>query len=260
MGAGHRFEEPPVREVALTVFFERIPTLQALNLAQLRVNWGASYPKVGEVPPRLPIRGRQSYLEYLSTNSFWPMPLTTFTNNRGDQAIELQSDRFSLVWRFDEGPKAYPGYNVLSQELLTRFREFREGIAESVLAEVKVTDAILSYTNHVAGYKPESLALGILTGWVHDLSITASADVASLKLHYCSPYKDDDAALTVVVDQPKSDENEEPASSLELEASISIRDGQDLEKRIRTAHDLLGQKFLDIANDDLRRRWGFQDE
>ncbi|MEU8259334.1 TIGR04255 family protein [Micromonospora sp. NPDC048999] len=262
MGSDLRFEEPPVREVSLTVFFERVATLQSLNLAQLRVDWNESYPKVSEVPPRPALRGDAPMRQYLGGNSFWPMPLTAFTNARGDQTIELQNDRFGIVWRFHQGPKTYPGYDELVAELLLRFAEFRRAVSSSLIQEIEPTDIHVSYTNLIEGVLPESLAVGILTNWQTSLAQLDPPELAGLRLHYCSPELEEDVALTIMVD-PSFDrdrERDDPCASLEIEGAISLQDAPSVDRPLAIAHDAVVRKFFELTNNDMRTKWGLRSE
>ncbi|QKW11802.1 TIGR04255 family protein [Verrucosispora sp. NA02020] len=262
MASDLRFEEPPVREVSLTVFFERVATLQSLNLAQLRVDWKDAYPKVSEVPPRPPLRGDTPMHQYLGGNSFWPMPLTAFTNARGDQTIELQNDRFGIVWRFHQGPKTYPGYDELSTELLLRFEDFRRAISNSLAQELNPTDSYVSYTNLIEGVLPESLAVGILTNWQTSLARLDPPELAGLRLHYCSPELEEDVALTIMVD-PSFDrdrDRDDPCASLELEGSISLDDSLAIDQSLAIAHDAVVKKFLELTSNDMKTKWGLRSE
>lgn len=260
MSIDPRFEEPPVREVALTIFFDRVPTLQSINLAKLRVRWANEYPKVSEVPPRPPLRGERAFAEYLGTNSFWPMPFTAFTSTRGDRAIQIQSDRFGIAWRFDHAPKMYPGYEALSQELMMRFSEFREAILSELEQDVDPTDIDVEYTNLIEGYRPEDFAAGVLTKWSSSQSACGAADLAGLRLHFCSDVGDSNIALTVSVD-PTFDEESSGASCLfELNATTDMGPDDDIEVAMRTAHDVLVGKFVELTNDNLRARWGWSSE
>lgn len=253
-----RFKEPPVREVALTVFFDRITTLQTINLAKLRVAWLSAYPKVNEVPPRPPLRGERSFAEFLGSNSFWPMPFTTFEDESGRHAIQLQADRFGIVWNFAKSGEGYPGYVKLSDELMDRFGEFKEVIAQELEEDVRVTDVDLEYTNEVEGFSPEQLVLGILTNWqVDELSIERPS-LAGLRLHYCTDVGSDDTTLDITVN-PLFESAASDACNLELRVTSSVSSQDEIVPRMNTAHDILIEKFLSVLNDEMRRRWGLHD-
>lgn len=259
MAGNPRFKEPPVREVALTVFFDRIPTLQTINLARLRVNWMETYPNVNEVPPRPPFRGERSYAEFLGSNSSWPMPFTTFSDDFGDHVIQLQADRFGIVWSFAKYRRGYPGYERLSQELFSRFEEFQAEVSRELGIDTTVTDIDLEYTNEVENYSPEQLALGILTGW-RDVPLTVNqADLAGLCLHYCDDLDIGDGALTISVETPSGTDRTDTCS-LELNVTARVTDQRDVHLSMESAHDLLVNRFVSLLNDDLRRQWGLYDD
>jgi uncharacterized protein (TIGR04255 family) len=259
MVGASRFEEPPVREVSLTVFFEPIATLQALNLAALRMDWSSDYPKVSEVPPRPPLRTEGRFREYLGSNSFWPMPLTAFANERGNQTIELQNDRFGIVWRFDRSPKAYPGYDHLSNELLVRFVEFRSALTVSIDHDPVPVAASISYSNHIEGYDAATFALGVLTGWTVQNVASPQPDLASLYLHYCDPTDDDSVSVNITIDSPVEAERIGPSCSLELHATSSVA-GDELAETLNRTHEAVHARFRQLINEKLEQRWGKRDD
>jgi uncharacterized protein (TIGR04255 family) len=253
-----RFKDPPVREVALTVFFDKISTLQTINLARLRVAWLDAYPNVKEVPPRPPLRGDRSFAEFLGSNSFWPMPSTTFADESGRHAIQLQADRFGIVWNFAKFGEGYPGYMKLSAEVMSRFGEFKEVVAQELDENVKVTDVDLEYTNEVESLSPEELVLGILTNWQASELSVERANLAGLRLHYCTNMKPDDTTLDITVD-PLFESVANGGCTLEIKVTASVSSQDEVGSRMNSAHDVLVEKFLSILNDDMRRRWGLHD-
>lgn len=254
------FEEPPVREVNLTVYFKWVATLQALNLAQLRIDWKNPYPKVSEVPPLRPTDGR-AFAKYLSENSFWPMPLTTFTNARGDRSVELQNDRFGIVWRFDEGPKAYPGYDDLAAELRDRFSQFREELKSNLTEDVEPVCVSISYQNLIEGYAPEAVAAGVLTGWNFGEGVVASPQSLGLHLDFQSPSEDSsvDIQVDIGTDNVDDPDIDKPCCALDISATVQLSSRDALNAALEKAHDLITDKFLGIINDDMRRRWRWRD-
>ncbi|MEU7983019.1 TIGR04255 family protein [Micromonospora sp. NPDC049081] len=260
MSIDPRFEEPPVREVGLTIFFDRVPTLQSINLAKLRVSWANDYPKVSEVPPRPPLRGERAFAEYLSSDSFWPMPFIAFTSTRGDRAIQIQSDRFGIAWRFDHAPKMYPGYEELSRELLTRFAEFREAIASELEQDLEPTDIDVEYTNLIDGYRPEDFAAGVLTNWANSQALCGPADLAGLRLHFCSNVGNSEIALTISINPTFDEQSDASSCVFELNATAKMSPSDEVEGTMRAAHGVLVDRFVELTNDSLRAGWGWNNE
>src|SRR5262249_11763369 len=103
-------------------------------------------------------------------------------------------------------------------------------------------------------------SLGILTNWSHQHSSLGAIDYATLRFHFCTVPGLRDTSLTITVDDPKAEQDEGPSSSLELQSLMKVTDTSDARETMQLAHDALGDKFLELLNDDLRRRWGLRNE
>jgi uncharacterized protein (TIGR04255 family) len=260
MASGPRFEAPPVREVALTIYFDPVRTMQTLTIAQLRVDWLDDYPKLSEAIPRLSWKDPStSFVDMLSGDAVWPMPLCEFINAAGDKAIQIQNDRFGIVWRFDGPPDSYPGHQILAEELLTRFGAFERLVAERMTASINVERVTIGYENYIDGLTPQQLAIGILTNWSAEVGGNAGdADRCALRLGYLpgEDRRDTFVALNVRVDPCAEFEGTAPAATLSLNATREIHDVKELVSGLEETHAAIIEGFLKITTDDMKRQWG----
>lgn len=260
MAPGPHFEDPPVREVSLTIYFDSIRTMQTLTLAQLRVEWLEDYPKLSEVVPRLPWKESQnSFVDMLAGDANWPMPLCEFINAAGDKTIQIQNDRFGIVWRFDGPPDSYPGHQVLADELLSRFGSFERLVGERMELHVSVERVTVGYINYVDGMTPQRLAVGILTNWSKAVEDNAAiADRCALRIGYVQDDENVTAAVAsnVRVDPCLALEGAGPAAALSLDATRQVNGSKELVAGLEETHAAIVKTFLEITTDEMKRQWG----
>ncbi|BCJ71658.1 hypothetical protein CS0771_12020 [Catellatospora sp. IY07-71] len=259
MSSGPRFDRPPVREVALTVQFDALQTMQTLTLAPLRVDWSPEYPKLSEVAPRSPLTRTGANVEFVSSEAPWPVPRCTFISADGNRAIEIQHDRFGVTWSFDSDAPSYPGFGALSAELAARFGQFEALINSSLGVDIQVNDVEIEYENHIEGIRAEELCFGILSGWAQSTATLAepTLDYAGMRFHYCASPSNDNTAILVGVDTAESDGNGS-ASTLRLEVQRDTDSSKVFVESLSIAHEVLVRRFLEVTTPAMHSEWGLR--
>lgn len=238
-----RFDRPPVREVALTVYFASVDALSATALVPLLTMWQADYPTIEETFPERPRRPDADGFRQLPAR--WPCPLVTASDGMGN-SIAVQSDRITRRWAFREG--RYPGYSQLATELEPRLGELSE-LCGTLGAHLVLEGASCEYRNEIEGMTSRKQILGILTGWTGQAPPPKSpADFLGMHLHFqveeCSVYATINGA----------DHSEGLTMLLESETDS----GSENEKLggLERAHDALVTTFLQISSEEQQREWG----
>jgi uncharacterized protein (TIGR04255 family) len=259
------FDNPPLREVKLSLFFDAIRPLRTLHLAPLRAEWHDEYPKLSESAPLAPWQRPDppGVLEFIASGSNWPVPFCWFTNLRGDRALQLQSDRFIVSWRFDPDSGRYPGFVELRRELAERFDRFSKVVEAAVGQQPNVRQVEVEYSNLIADVRPEGLALGVLTEWqARDVSFGRSIDYLGLRVHYHESVVPPGVAVLVGVDpaegldRPDEDEAAESASTLTLEADCEVAETDEYLAQISRCHDVIIMLFLRLTTPEMHEKWG----
>jgi uncharacterized protein (TIGR04255 family) len=257
------FDNPPLREVKLSLFFDAIRSLRTLHLGPLRAEWHDEYPKLSESAPLAPWQRPDppSVVEFIGTGSNWPVPFCWFTNLRGDRALQLQSDRFIVSWRFDPDSGRYPGFVELRRELAERFDRFSKVVEAAVGQQPDVRQVEVEYSNLIAGIRPEELALGVLTEWqTRDLGIGRSINYLGLRVRYYESADSPGVGVLVGVDPAEGldrpDETAESASTLTLNADCQVAETDEYLAQISRCHDVIIMLFLRLTTSEMHEKWG----
>lgn len=238
-----RFERPPVREVALTVFFASVDALSVTALVPLLTEWQRNYPSIEETFPERPRRLDTDAVRPL--RSRWPCPLVTASDGTGN-SVAVQSDRIIRRWAFSEG--RYPGYNQLAAELEPRLQELAE-LCSTIGTPLVQEGASCEYRNEIDRFTSRQQAVGILTDWGDQASSPKIlADFLGMHLHFhvedCSVYATINGA------------DEEEQFTLLLESETDSETGNEPLGGLQRAHDALVSTFLQLTSEEQQREWG----
>lgn len=158
------FSDPPVVEVAFSLQFAALPSLNSGHLAIWWEQLKSDYPKIEEqtpLPPFLeqfgPRPAPQSVQIIVSAPGVggqqprWPGSRYWFVTERGDRLIQVQTDRLTYNWRRLEGADGtYPRYGAVRKAFRQVLQKFRLFLREGRFGELEPTQCELTYVNHLA--------------------------------------------------------------------------------------------------------------
>lgn len=154
------FERPPVTEVVLGVQFKTEKPLRVPHVGLFWQTIREAFPEFVEHPPLGP------QIEQLPADPFhappgalemgiqigmgaFPTPRCWFVDNPGNKVIQLQTDRFLHNWRKISGEEEYPRYETIRDEFIDRWRQFVSFSNDEKLGAPTVTQAEVTYVNHI---------------------------------------------------------------------------------------------------------------
>ncbi len=153
------FDDPPVVEAALAVWFDPLPKLRTAQLGLLSREFHPRFPIVEEQPllprtvelfgVRRP-RGVEVRLEMLDQP---PPPRLWFFNTVGTEVIQIQQDLFGHSWRKVGEGDTYPHYERIRQTVADELEVFRRFVAEQQLGELAPHSCEVTYINHIEAGK-----------------------------------------------------------------------------------------------------------
>ncbi len=246
------FERPPVREVALTVYFDPIREMTVSSLSRLLRDWGSDDATIEE---QLPLRSRYPHDSVAATTSGYPFgrcPLVTLTFDTGE-SVAIQNDRLVKRWIFS-GSDVYPGFDALSRDLEQRFEDFTETAQNLYDVRPDPIGASCEYVNEIGEISPRQLMLGVLTNWRvgHEVSAEPAAKYVGMHLHYQGVPGFDDCVLRVTID---GDDNA-AESVLTLDAQTATEPRDEPLGGLGYAHDALIQGFVSVTSEQMHTQWG----
>jgi len=263
------FTNPPVVETVLSVQFEPIPGLQTVYLGLLWDEYRSDFPKteehapmdsVTEQFPEIPVARMGLKFQALDVR---PAPRLCFISAKGNEMIQVQSDRFIKNWRKEGEEEQYPRYESTIRPNFDRdFTIFLDFLKKNNLSIPRVNQCEVTYVNHVlAGY-----------GWQHygdletlfafwrqpDLKPPGPAEDLRLHMRFIIP---DDAGVPIgrlhVELQPAvrvSDNH--PMYVLHLTARGQIGSGIDF---LDVGREWIVKSFERLTTSSMHLVWGIQD-
>lgn len=243
-GTQARFVRPPVREVALTVFFPMVDALTVSSMLPLLAQWQKSYPEVEE---RFPDRPRSLDPERSPGSRLkLPCPMVTLSDTLGN-SISVQGDR--LVRRWAVNAETYPGFDSLAADLAERFSEFAEQCRVLDVA-VEPDGASCEYRNAI-GNTSRQQAVGVLTDWQKQNEVQPvqpAAHFLGMHMHF----HQDECSVYATINGADDDET----TSLIIESETDALPGGESLGGLVRAHDALVATFLRVTSSAQHAEWG----
>lgn len=154
------FDDPPVVETVLSVQFEPLALVRTAHLGLLWNEYRASFPKTDERPPLDPVHEQFPEVPVarvglrLQALEKPPIPRLWFTNERGNEMIQVQNDRFIKNWRKEGEGEQYPRYEKVIRPHFDRdYRIFLDFLEKHELGRPCINQCEVTYVNHIVAGK-----------------------------------------------------------------------------------------------------------
>lgn len=143
--------EPPIIEVGITLQFEPLVGVTAVDIAELFQRYGEAYRTVQHVPSLMPMTLDDTGPTFQFEQASAELPRTWFVSEDLRYVLQFQADRFSVNWR-RLGPKhslEYPRYAAVLARFRDHFALFAAWANERFSAVPKITLGELTFVNAV---------------------------------------------------------------------------------------------------------------
>lgn len=148
------FETPPVIEVVLSLQFEALSTLQAVQLGALWEEFKEDFPRTEEHTPLPPVvetfglPPRSAQVQFKMVDRPEP-PRVWMLDAEGSRLIQIQQDRLIQNWRRMEEGSIYPHYGILREGFEVTLSRFRQFVDRQELGPIRPNQCEVSYINHI---------------------------------------------------------------------------------------------------------------
>lgn len=261
------FQRPPVAEVTLSVQFESLHSLSAVDIGRLAEMWSGTYPGHEEHDELAPLQDEVAAsraapsLQLMLVNR--SLPRTWFLDEAGEHVVQVQRDRLVLNWRRqDDG--SYPHYSELLPRFRTVFEQFAAFVADRGL-EIVPNQCHVTYLNPIPlegeDGCPDGLP-GLLAGWSGTYSGPASLPDgdASLQLRYPIADSNDQLVGRLLVSAGSATKAPTGETFLLLEMTARGRPlGPDLEGIVSfldLGHTAIVTMFAALTTAEMHTVWG----
>jgi len=148
------FKHPPVVEVALSVQFDTLP----MRIAHFGLLWSKfkdNFPNLEDKPPL------EAVFETFDPPSFqrpsikakfldMVPPRSWFLNDKKDQLIQFQQDRFIHNWKKVGEEDQYPRYETIRESFVDELQSFDAFIKEQELGSLNPNQCEITYVNRIS--------------------------------------------------------------------------------------------------------------
>lgn len=254
-GGTLRFERPPVRGVALTVYFAQIRGLLLTSLAPLVAEVKKDFPVVSERFAELPWKydTEDDAPIPLPEDDAFPFPYLSFGNGSG-HAVNFQDDRFRLTWTFSDGAD-YPGFDELSRQLGVHLDTFAEHVRSEAGADVSISHVSVQYENQLGDTAaPIDIALRAHGVQCDAVASETAQNVQEPTFHATMPFEFDGGTAEVYLLSRRDDNG----TMLGLRSTARLPEPADTDWRalLHRAHDNLISTFDRATSMQQKTDWG----
>ena len=258
------FDDPPVVETILSVQFDPL----AVTTAHLGLLWNEYrelFPRSEERPPLEPVIEQfpespvaRVGFKFQALENF-PVPRIWFTNDQGNEMIQVQNDRFIKNWRKEGEGERYPHYDDTIRPHFDRdYRIFLAFLEKNRLGTPHVNQCEVSYVNHILagqGWERFGDVEKIFTFWQPTMPIPPGpAEDLRLHIRFLIPGQDGKPIGRLHVDlQPavRMADNH-PMYVLHLTARGQIGEGTDF---FDTGRDWIVTTFERLTTNSMHQIW-----
>ena len=147
-----KFDNPPVRQVAIGIQFAALPNLRGAHFGLFWARLRDRYPRLGEAPPIAPAYETFGGLRAQQIQFQFSMPGTTprvlMESQDGQWVVQFQQDRFVLNWQsLDRFP--YPEWGDLHPRFSEELYGFVKFLNDESLGELAINQVELNYLNFI---------------------------------------------------------------------------------------------------------------
>lgn len=264
------YDHPPVVEVAASVQFRSIDTLDAVKLSQIWARFRDRFPGTDihaaldhVIEGSSPLPGQSPPV---SIQSSFPIPRLWFLSEDRTQLIQIQRDRLVVNWRQLDRSTPYLRYAGLRDLLIQSLHSLSEFLREEGHAGIVPNQAELTYVNHIEaaderGQRRYLSDFLLLCAQPPADSDPGTHEETSFKTQYKLKYGADAVArLYIEVQSGYKDPDAKPVYLMNLVARGAPK-SPDVDSAIEFldwAHRLIVSGFTEITTPSSHQEWGLR--
>ncbi len=255
------FTRPPIVEVICGVQFLGLP-LQTVHLGQFWDRVRETYPKTLDAPPLPDIveapTGSPGPLSTLTWSQLPDLRRVFFVNEDRGRLLQLQGSRLLHNWQRKDDGDTYPHFPEVRSEFLDKWGVFRAFLRDIPLPPPHVTQAEVTYINHVPiGDLWKGSGVAALFPWLDPSNRVASNPEVECALHYDLPECRGRLHVTVRTALRVKDSARVVVFELTVRGAPAA-DGVDvnLEPWLAAARGAIVHSFTELTSPEAHTHWG----
>ena len=253
------YRKPPIDEVVSGMRFQVPSGLRMTHIGLLWNRFRKEYPNIEHAFPIAMTKGE------IPTDSVTglPLPRVWFINEKDDQLIQFQSDRFYYNWR--RRKDEYPRYQFVIKNFEYVLNTILEFFNEFGLGQLKPLEYELTYINHIPQGQGWS-SVGNLEGVFVDLNWDASAHTflpnpISVSWQNTFELPGNKGHLNAALRVATRTTDKVPVLVLELRATVTgeLSIGGTSREWFNLAHEWIVRGFTDLTTSSVHKIWERED-
>lgn len=255
------YKRPPVNEVVCGLQFQPFDKLFIPHVGLLWAKFRRDYPRIQTAQPIATHKGEV----VADSATGLPLPRIWFINDRDDQLIQFQFDRFYFNWR-RRREEVYPRYSHVIEHFERALKTFQNFLSEFALGELRIIEFELNYINHIPkeqGWNTIKEIDNIFSDFIwkptpgrflpNPVNISWQAEF---------PMPEEKGILTVSLRKGIRTADKTPLLVLELKARgpAKSNSGEEMRRWFDSAHEMIVLGFSDLTNPDVQKSlWEIED-
>ena len=266
------FRRPPVTEVVLSIGFDPLPGLRAVDIFEFyHLKYGETFPSVDEKAPyvipveRFGVRSRVPDVKFELLDQ--PMPIRHwFISDDGSELVQLQSDWFARNWRKRGDDSTYPRYPSIREPFEKDLEDFQDFLKDRGIGNLVPTQCEVSYFNQVPSdgvWRDHGELSKVVRYWQSSpgTHFSPSPEQVQFAASYVIPGETGPAGrLHVNLSPAWTVDLNEPIFALNLTArGPAVGEGiSGAMAFLDLGHDWIVRCFADVTTDEMHALWGLE--
>ena len=251
-----KFENPPVVEVAISVFFKTLPEFKTAHYGKFWRIIETEYPRTEDQQPIVEI----PFIDMIASN-LPPFRRVFLISENGNLVTQMQSNFFGHNWRRVKESDKYPSFEVPRKHFLQKWDMFKKFARELNVGDIDATRYEITYVNQFVEPKGafpraiESYSPVISLHPADGNELLANPKALSAELQFDLPEKLGTLRVSFKQGERVSDKKE--VMQVDLTARILVTpSGPDLSNWLERTHEHIAASFVDLTTSEAHRKWG----
>ena len=263
----HDYLNPPVIETVLSVQFIPIHGFSIPHVGLYHETIRKEFKRYEAKPPLGHIQEvfspkvgvREQTLSF--SISAEPPFRAWFLDEKGNQIIQIQKDRFIYNWQKVAGDETYPRYQSVRSKFQTEWERFRSFLNKQSLSQPDINQCEVTYVNHIEyekGWKGYGELSKVIAPWSGKHSGNFLPSPENINLNVTYRLKDNQGRLHMDMQPVLRARDAKEVLQLNLTARIvpSSSNAEDAVKWLDLGRLWIVEGFDNVTTPEIRKVWG----
>lgn len=263
----HDYLHPPVVETVLSAQFVPIQGFSILHVGLYQETIREEFkryeakPPLGHMREEFSPRGAVREQSFAFSTSIEPPFRAWFLDEKGNQIIQIQKDRFIYNWQKVAGDEDYPRYQSIRKKFEEEWERFRAFLTKQHLKQPEVNQCEVTYVNHIEyekGWKGYGELSKVFAPWSGLNSGDFLPDLENINVNLTYRLHDNQGRLYVTMQPVIRARDAKEVLQLNLTTRIvpSTARPEEVTKYFDLGRQWIVEGFDNLTTPEIRKVWG----